>query len=619
MITGCIAPESFAPPCLDEGEGAAASSDLPANPVTEWPPQCPDLCCPWERELCDLEVELGAGLLEDRPGGRCADECPGKPVQYQLFWQASWWRSVHRRAAEREVVQRERIRDLEEQLKQSQVKVASLQGEVRQLNKRLYGTKSEKGKPLPQPPKNEGQNADPPKPAQDGEKKPARSRGQQPGSKGHGRKDHSNLPARTESADLPESQKSCACCGLAYAGNGVVESETIEIDVQAYRRVVRRQRYVASCSCPGTPATVAAPPPSKLIPRGILGTSAWVEILLDKFHYQQPTNRLLADLRTLGLDLAPGTITGGFALLRTMFEPIYQRMVGRCLESNRWFADETRWSVFEKVEGKEGHRWYFWLLGSPEALIYLLDPSRAASVVKDFFGDGAEGILNVDRYVAYKSLSREQKLIVLAFCWVHVRRDFMEVTTGWPELAGWAQKWVNAINELFALNRLRLVVVDDAPAFATANDRLVEHLAMMKSRMQGELATENDERLLKPLRSLENHWTGLNVFVEHPEVPPDNNRSEREVRHIAVARKNYYGSGAAWMGQFTAMLFSIFGTIEVGKINIRHWLSDFLEACAAAGGKAPEDIESWLPWTMDEQRRRFLSSPRPIEADRNTS
>jgi transposase len=562
-------------------------------------------------------MELGVDLLVERPGGRCADECPGKPVQYQLLWQASWHRSMHRGAAEREVDLREQVRELKTQLKQSQEEVASLQGQVRQLNKRLYGIKSEKGKPAPQSPADKGRDANAQGGTQDGEKK--RSRGQQPGSKGHGRRKHPDLPARTQSVDLPEDQKICACCGLAYAGHGVVESETIEIDVQAYRRVYRRQRYVATCSCPGTPATVVAPPPPKLIPRGILGTSAWVEILLDKFHYQQPTNRLLADLRTLGLDLAPGTITGGFAWLMPLFEPVYQRMVGRCLESNRWFADETRWSVFEKIEGKEGHRWYFWLLGSPEVLIYLLDPSRAASVVKDFFGDGVEGILNVDRYVVYKSLSREQKLLVLAFCWVHVRRDFIEVTTGWPELAGWAQKWVNTINELFALNELRLVVLDDATAFATANDKLVEHLAMMKSWMQAELSTENDERLLKPLRSLENHWAGLNVFVDHPEVPPDNNRSEREVRHIAVARKNYYGSGAAWMGQFTAMLFSIFGTIEVAKINIRHWLSDYLEACAAAGGKAPEDIESWLPWTMDEQRRRSLSSPRPVESDRDTS
>jgi Transposase IS66 family len=39
------------------------------------------------------------------------------------------------------------------------------------------------------------------------------------------------------------------------------------------------------------------------------------------------------------------------------------------------------------------------------------------------------------------------------------------------------------------------------------------------------------------------HWQGLTVFVEHPHVPMDNNAAERANRPLAVARKNFYGSG----------------------------------------------------------------------------
>ena len=45
----------------------------------------------------------------------------------------------------------------------------------------------------------------------------------------------------------------------------------------------------------------------------------------------------------------------------------------------------------------------------------------------------------------------------------------------------------------------------------------------------------------KVLESLGNHWTGLTVFVEHPEVPMDNNTAERSERGPVVGRKNYYG------------------------------------------------------------------------------
>jgi transposase len=51
------------------------------------------------------------------------------------------------------------------------------------------------------------------------------------------------------------------------------------------------------------------------------------------------------------------------------------------------------------------------------------------------------------------------------------------------------------------------------------------------------------------LERLGDHWGGLTVFVEHPEVPMDTTTAERSERGPAVGRKKYYGSGAVWSGQ----------------------------------------------------------------------
>lgn len=51
------------------------------------------------------------------------------------------------------------------------------------------------------------------------------------------------------------------------------------------------------------------------------------------------------------------------------------------------------------------------------------------------------------------------------------------------------------------------------------------------------------EPAAKVLRSMERHWTGLTVFVDHPAVPMDNNVAERAQRTPVVGRKNFYGSG----------------------------------------------------------------------------
>jgi len=100
---------------------------------------------------------------------------------------------------------------------------------------------------------------------------------------------------------------------------------------------------------------------------------------------------------------------------------------------------------------------------------------------------------------------------------------------------------------------------------------------------------------------LGDHWTGLTVFVEHPEVPLDNNTVERTQRGPVVGRKNYYGSGAVWSGRLAAMLFSLFQTLSLWGINPRLWLTAYLTACAEAGGKAPEDLPAFLPWHLGEE------------------
>jgi hypothetical protein len=111
----------------------------------------------------------------------------------------------------------------------------------------------------------------------------------------------------------------------------------------------------------------------------------------------------------------------------------------------------------------------------------------------------------------------------------------------------------------------------------------------------------------KVLESLREHWPGLTVFVDHPEVPMDNNTAERSERGPVVGRKNYYGSGAVWSGRLAAMLFSLFQTLALWGINPRLWLTAYLRACAQAGGQAPARPDALLPWNLSEDQRRAWS------------
>jgi len=207
--------------------------------------------------------------------------------------------------------------------------------------------------------------------------------------------------------------------------------------------------------------------------------------------------------------------------------------------------------------------------------------------------------------------------LILAFCWAHVRRDFLVVLTGWEELSEWAWSWVEAILLLYQRNDQRLAVQEDPTAYAEADLLVRAQVEDLRRRCDQELSQPQlRQPQRKVLTSLQTHWSGLTVFVDHPEVPMDNNEAERRVRGPVLARKNYYGSGALWSGRLAAMLFSLFQTVQLWGLDVGKWLTVYLSACANAKGQPPPDPQRYLPWNMTPQERERLSQakPKPPEA-----
>jgi len=479
-----------------------------------------------------------------------------------------------------------------------------LQARIRYLEQQLYGKKTESAK------SKDSLAARSPEAPSSPDAPAPRSRGQQRDKPGPPRRDYSHLPAEEEFHDLADADKHCPCCGLPYEPfPGTEDSTVLEIDVRAYRRVIHRKRYKPSCTCPDNPGILTAPGPGKLIPKSIFGVSIWVELLLDKYLFYRPTYRLLADLATHGLDLSQGSLTDGLKRLTPLFEPVYAKLVEHSRKQKLWHADETRWLVFVTCEGKVGYRWYLWVFHAAEAVVFVLAMGRSHDVPQEHFGPVKSGILVVDRYVAYQAVDKVKAgLIVLAFCWAHQRRDFLDVARSWPQLEDWALGWVQRIRELYHLNDERVKVLEQPREFALADQQVREQVAKMQKEAEAELAEEKLHPARKAvLESMGNHWTGLTVFVEHPEVSMDNNTAERAERGPVVGRKNYYGSGSQWSGQLAAMLFSLFQTLALWNINPRVWLEEYLQACARAGGQAPADVEAFMPWQMSEQKRKEWS------------
>jgi hypothetical protein len=150
--------------------------------------------------------------------------------------------------------------------------------------------------------------------------------------------------------------------------------------------------------------------------------------------------------------------------------------------------------------------------------------------------------------------------------------------------------------------------------YAQADAAVRQALAAMEQQCARELAQSNLGRLRrKVLASLQTHWPGLTLFADHPQIPMDNNGTERAIRPGAIGRKNYYGSGSKWSAHLLELMITLLQTLGLHRINPRSYLRTYLDACARNGAKAPEPLAPWLPWNFidPEAAGGEAAPPRP--------
>ena len=95
----------------------------------------------------------------------------------------------------------------------------------------------------------------------------------------------------------------------------------------------------------------------------------------------------------------------------------------------------------------------------------------------------------------------------------------------------------------------------------------------------------------------------------------DNNGGEQAIRRPVVGSKYFSGSGSLESVKLTAKMYTQLQTVVQWGLSPIHWMQEYLEVCAAAGGTAPADFTTFLLWEMSEERRQHLAKPPPARMD----
>lgn len=437
---------------------------------------------------------------------------------------------------------------------QLQLRLIQLEQRLAAQNKKLFGESSEK-------------RADGPGGSADEKKKPQ---------KGHGPTPQPKLLEVEVEHDLDEADKVCPSCGGGLEPWDGQFEETEEVDVLERRFVLKKHKQKKyRCGCGACVET--APAPSRLFPAARYSIDVAIEIVILKYVDHMPLERQARIFLREGLDVTSQTLWDYLDRVARLLEPAYDRLQAYILLEPVLGADETWWRVAGK--GQDSKRWHAWAASTASAIYFLIEDSRSTEAAKALLPEYA-GVVMCDGYGAYESLAKTNARLVLAHCWAHVRRKFIDIETGFPQES---KEIVDLIGELYAVEAdCPRGPAGDERRRALRNERsraIVQRIGAWMYTTYPNTLPEGG--LAKAIRYMGGMWVGLLRFLDDPRIPLDNNGTERGLRGPVVGRKNHYGSRSLRGTEVAALLYSLLESAKLAGIEPKAYLRLALQAALA--------------------------------------
>lgn len=300
-----------------------------------------------------------------------------------------------------------------------------------------------------------------------------------------------------------------------------------------------RRYWCARCRQTVEPTVPDALPGSTLGLR-VLVLSAWLHYALG--------NTLAQIVAVFNFHLrlkvtASGLVQSWYRLQEILFA-WYEQIQAEALQTAVLHADETGWRV-------GGKTYWLWCFTTRDLTYYLIDRCRGQPVLKKFFQKHFAGTLVSDFWGPYNAVACAQR----QKCIPHLLRELKKVDHyhrpggDWP---AFAKKLRRLVRDGLRLRQR------ERPAAECAAGR-----PRLEARLQALIAhpweNAHARRLVKRLRR---HAHELFTFLDHPEVPFDNNHAERMIRPAVIIRKNSYANGSDDGADLQAVLMSIYRTLQ---------------------------------------------------------
>lgn len=378
-----------------------------------------------------------------------------------------------------------------------------------------------------------------------------------------------HLPVMRSTFELPEDQRACTCGAMMSAIGKELTKELERLEISVVHEVARTKYACKTCAN----GVKIAPGPERVIDKGILGVGFLAHVLVERFGYHMPYNRLETKYAAEGFDLSRSVLCESSVRCAEILAPVAEQICKDALASGVIQTDDTPVTIQEGSDknSRKGRVWVYRGLGGE--VFFDMTESRGrdgpASVLKDF-----AGYMQADAYPAYDAFYKDGRVKEVA-CWAHARRYFIKAEKTEPDFA---REAIARIGELYAIERqakeagvcgerLRdLRRAESLPRLA----RLHDWMSVTRTKVldKGPLADAIDYATT--------NWNALLRYCEDGRLEIDNNGAERALRTIAVGRKNWIFFGNERGGEAAAVMYSLIATCKEHGVDPRTYLRDVL-------------------------------------------
>jgi hypothetical protein len=346
-----------------------------------------------------------------------------------------------------------------------------------------------------------------------------------------------------------------------------------------------------------------------------------VQTVTDHIRHQIPRSRLAERFRDLKLaHISDSLIWNWIKEVAADTIELYKAIVCKTQASQLMQIDASGLPI-HSVEENDHRRdeltskhWPLWQVQTLCTVVFFLTSRQYTENLLVFFSAriaqakaaGEKIYLLADRA---KNIAALGKLgIEIAFCWVHLRRDFITLGNQHPGHLEFARSWTKLLRTTFRLYHKRRKQIEDSPTWHHFDAELRTQIDKIKETAAEQMGDPKTPELRKKvLASLQKHWHGLILFLDHPFIPIHNNEVERRFRWLAIFRRISFGCVNEKSALIRAQLYTIYHTLDINKIPATDYLVAFLQekyACKQANHDMK--LEEWLPWSLSPRVRDLV-------------